>query len=269
LHHLIPVFTSVELSAKESSMIATQESLSEVVLEHLCKVINEVELSSWPYSHFYLEKAFPDEVFKEMLRKLPAASAYGGDNPRIHTREDGLITRNILSLSRPGPVNELPDEQRQFWSEIGDALTSPRLKQVVFNKLSKDLSRRFRIRPDQLDSVAAYPKPALVKDLGGYEIAPHKDTRSKIVTMQFYLPQDMSKADLGTAVYRQRLFQLKNLVSLRNRFETVKQFPFAPNSGYGFAVGQRSWHGRGKVPMASGERNSLMLIYYAQPGKGW
>jgi hypothetical protein len=108
-----------------------------------------------------------------------------------------------------------------------------------------------------------------VKDLGGYEIAPHRDTRSKIVTMQFYLPEDMSKADLGTAVYRQRFFRLKNLVSLKNRFETVKQFSFAPNSGYAFAVGQRSWHGRETVPMASGERNSLMLIYYAQAGKGW
>jgi hypothetical protein len=239
-----------------------------MVLEHLCNGINTVEVCSWPYSHFYLDKAFPDHVFKRMLELMPEPSAYGADNPRIHTREDGLVTRNILSLSPPGLVR-LPDAQRSFWTEISEALTSPRLRHLVFAKLSQDLSRRFRVPAGQFDSVPAYPKPALVKDLGGYEIAPHRDTRSKIVTMQFYLPQDMSKADLGTAVYRQRLFQLKNLVSLRNRFETVKQFPFAPNSGYGFAVGQRSWHGRGKVPMASGERNSLMLIYYAQPGKGW
>jgi hypothetical protein len=79
----------------------------------------------------------------------------------------------------------------------------------------------------------------------------------------------MSRADLGTAVYRRRLFRLKNLLSPRNRFETVKQFPFAPNSGYAFAVGSKSWHGRDPVPIAAGERNSLMLIYYAQPGKGW
>ena len=248
-------------------MIATQESTSTAVLEHLCSVINAVEVSSWPYSHFYLEKVFPDHIFKQILQLLPPASCYWADNPRIHTRDDGLVTRNILSLT--APLDHVPEPYRSFWAEIGQALTSPRLRQVVFAKLSKDLSRRFRMPAEKLDSVPAYPKPALVKDLGGYEIAPHKDTRSKIVTMQFYLPEDMSKADLGTAVYRQRLFRFKNLISLRNRFETVKQFSFAPNSGYAFAVGSKSWHGRETVPMASGERNSLMLIYYAQPGKGW
>ena len=227
-----------------------------------------MEVCSWPYAHFYLEQAFPNAVFRKMLEFLPVAGAYTADNPRIHTRDDGLVTRNVLSLSAPA-LAHLPDPQRSFWTEIADALTAPQLRQVVFARLSQDLRRRFRVSAEQLDSIPAYPKPALIKDLGGYEIAPHRDTRSKIVTMQFYLPEDMSKANLGTTVYRQRLFRLKNLVSPRNRFEIVKQFSFAPNSGYGFAVGRRSWHGRDTVPMASGERNSLMLIYYAQPGKGW
>ena len=109
-----------------------------------------------------------------------------------------------------------------------------------------------------------------MKDLGGYEIAPHKDTRSKIVTMQFYLPPDSSKVGsrhrgLSRAIGCSR----RILLSPRNRFEKVKQFSFAPNSGYAFAVGSKSWHGRETVPMASGERNSLMLIYYAEPNKGW
>jgi len=249
-------------------MTAMQENTSVTVLEHLCTAIQTVELSSWPYAHFYLEKVFPDAVFKQVLEMLPDANAYFADNPRIHTRDDGLVTRNILPLSPPALAG-LPEAQRSFWSEIADALIAPQLRKVVFAKLAKDLSRRFRVPADRLDSVPAYPKPALVKDLGGYEIAPHRDTRSKIVTMQFYLPEDLSKADLGTTVYRQRLFRLKNLVSLRNRFETIKRFSFAPNSGYAFAVGSRSWHGRETVPMASGERNSLMLIYYAKPGKGW
>ena len=199
---------------------------------------------------------------------LPEAAAYTADNPRIHTRKDGLVTRSMLSLSPPG-LERLAEPQRSFWTQVAEALTAPQLRHAIFAKLSQDLSRRFRLPADQLASVPAFPKPALVQDLGGYEIAPHRDTRSKIVTMQFYLPEDMSKTDLGTTVYRQRLFRLRNIVSLRNRFEAVKQFPFAPNSGYAFAVGPKSWHGREKVPIASGKRNSLMLIYYARPDKGW
>lgn len=249
-------------------MIAIRENTTAAVLEHLCAAVDRSELCPWPYAHFYIERVFPEAVFKQMLELLPEPAAYTADNPRIHTREDGLVTRSILSLSPVG-LDRLPDSQRSFWNQIAEALTSPQLRHAVFDRLAQDLSRRFRLPVDQLASVPAFPKPALVKDLGGYEIAPHRDTRSKIVTMQFYLPEDMSKIDLGTTVYRQRLFRLKNIVSLRNRFEAVKQFPFAPNSGYAFAVGPKSWHGREKVPIASGKRNSLMLIYYARPDKGW
>lgn len=245
-----------------------QESIADRVLDHLVAAIDATALCTEPYSHFYLEQAFPDSVFRQMLELLPAHASFGGDNPRKHTREDGLITRNVLSISPPA-LATLPAEQKNFWNEIGAALTSPRLKDAVFAKLSKDLSGRFGIPPEQLTSIPAYPKPALVKDLGGYEIAPHKDTRSKIVTMQFYLPADSSKAHLGTAVYKVNWFQPQVLLSPRKRFEKVKQFSFAPNSGYAFAVGSKSWHGRETVPMASGERNSLMMIYYAEPGKGW
>jgi hypothetical protein len=248
-------------------MPAVQENIGARVLDHICSVVEKADVCSWPYAHFYIENVFPDAVYNEILDLLPDAEAYTPDNPRIHTREDGRVTRSILSLS--AGLKRLPDSQRSFWNQIGEALTAPRFRHAVFARLSRDLSKRFHVPPEQLHSIPAFPKPALVKDLGGYEIAPHRDTRSKIVTIQFYLPKDMSKTDLGTAVYRQRLFQLKNLVSLKNRFETVKRFSFAPNTGYAFAVGPRSWHGRERMPMTSGERDSLMLIYYTTPDKGW
>lgn len=249
-------------------MIALRENLTEAVLEHLCSAVDRAELCSWPYAHIYIERAFPEAVFKQLLGILPEAAAYTPDNPRIHTRNDGVVTRSMLSLSPPG-LERLAQPERSFWRQIADALTAAALRHAIFAKLSPDLSRRFRVPAAQLASVPAFPKPALVKDLGGYEIAPHRDTRSKIVTVQFYLPEDMSKIDLGTAVYRQRIFRLRNIISPRNRFETVKRFPFAPNSGYAFAVGPKSWHGREKLPIASGERNSLMLIYYTRADKGW
>jgi len=144
-------------------MLATQQTTSAVVLDHLCAAISSVEVCSRPYCHFYLDKAFPDEVFNRMLELLPDSQYYAADNPRIHTRDDGLVTRNILSLSEAA-LAPLPEPARSFWSEIAAALMSMRLRQIVFARLSQDLSRRFRLAPDRLDSVPAYPKPALVKD---------------------------------------------------------------------------------------------------------
>ena len=80
--------------------------------------------------------------------------------------------------------------------------------------------------------------------------------------MQFYLARDLSQIDLGTALYRLRLWKWKNLVSPTSVLEKFKQFDFRPNSGYAFAVGRTSWHGREEVPEASGVRNSLMHLLH-------
>ena len=45
-----------------------------------------------------------------MLELLPDPGAYTADNPRIHTREDSLVTRSILSLLRPSSTDTTPDK---------------------------------------------------------------------------------------------------------------------------------------------------------------
>jgi hypothetical protein len=56
-------------------------------------------------------------------------------------------------------------------------------------------------------------------------------------------------------------------VSWHGRFQKVKQFPFAPNSGYAFVVSnslrRKSWHGREVLPPGAGVRNSLLNLYFA------
>ena len=45
----------------------------------------------------------------------------------------------------------------------------------------------------------------------------------------------------------------------------VKRLDFLPNTGYAFAVTERSWHGVEPVRETGASRNSLMLIYYCRP----
>ena len=43
-----------------------------------------------------------------------------------------------------------------------------------------------------------YPIPILTRDIPGYLITPHTDTRWKGITVQLYLPKDDANTDIGT-----------------------------------------------------------------------
>src|SRR5690606_24865146 len=101
-----------------------------------------------------------------------------------------------------------------------------------------------------------------------YYIAPHPDTRKKIVTMQFALPSDRSQAELGTTFY-ERSMDPRDWLKMPRGFRRAKQMPFIPNCCYGFSVintiGLKSWHGREVMQSEQGTRNSLLHVYYADP----
>ena len=161
----------------------------------------------------------------------------------------------------------MPAGQRVVWHNVANALATPELKAAIFRKLAPDLSLRFDIPLGEVERIVTYCKPSLMRDLEGYEIPPHPDGRAKVVTMQLYLPRDRSQLGLGTALYKRRFTSLRGLVSWHGRFKKVKQFPFAPNSGYAFVVSnslrRKSWHGREKLPPGAGVRNSILNLYFA------
>src|SRR5690606_16679427 len=107
---------------------------------------------------------------------------------------------------------------------VAAALASREFQTALFGKLSVGLARRFGVPRDQTAGIQATPQPALYRDLPGYEITPHPDTRRKIVTMQLFLPRDDARPYLGTCLYRRRLRPLEGLFSWRGRFERFKQF---------------------------------------------
>jgi hypothetical protein len=245
---------------------STEQTLRTAILQHLLSALQTTQVHETPFSHFYLEHAFPETIYQHMLAKLPDPPTYRSGDPKKHTREDGAITKGVLPLTQDR-LQRLPGGQRELWTAVWEALGSSELQRAVFGMLATDLSRRFRLSRDRVHEIVAYPRSSLVRSLGGYELPPHPDGSSKIVTMQFYLPPDLTQEDLGTAVFVRRLFRFQTLLNPRSRFERVKQFPFRPNSGYGFAVSRRSFHGREAVPMDSGVRNTLIHVYFADPNK--
>jgi hypothetical protein len=159
-----------------------------------------------------------------------------------------------------------------MWRGVASTLASPALKTALFAKLAKDLAFRYSVSESRAGDLAGYSRPTLYREMEGYEIAPHPDTRKKVVTMHLYLPADRSQLDLGTALYRRKLLALP-LSSWHHRFTKVKQFLFQPNSGYAFVVNntltKKSWHGREELPPGAGVRNTLLNTFYETPREGF
>ncbi len=240
---------------------------SERILHHLLMRIDATPAIHVPFTHIYLDSVFPPDVYQKLLCNLPDPNTYRRACERHYGRADGGFVRSMFHLMS-ARVTELPVAQCDFWKRIATSLMAPQLKTALFKKLARDLAFRYGISEKEASGLAGYARPTLYRETDGYEIAPHPDTRRKVVTMQIYLPADNSQLALGTALYRRRILALP-IGSWHHRFAKVKQFPFAPNSGYAFVVNnalrKKSWHGREELPPGSGVRNTLLNTFYDTP----
>ena len=255
-----------------ATALAPKSRLATTIVDHMLVRLAQTPTCDQPYSHFYVENVFPAEVYADMMRGIPAPSLYKPLSMTKHRNAEGVSTCDVFALTGP-EMEKLTLAARELWQGVGSALSAPELKVVVFRKLATDLTRRFGCRREEVDRLTSFTKPSLFRDLEGYEIPPHPDGRTKIVTMQLYLPVDYSQLELGTAVYRRRFKSISGIYSWHGRFEKVKQFLFQPNSGYAFAVsnslGKKSWHGREEIPAGSGVRNSLLNLFFATPDRSY
>ncbi len=246
--------------------VAARADVRQEILRHMLRVVERTAAEHEPFSHIYFENIFPGHVYSDMMAAMPAPECYRAINAYKHSRDDGVSTRDVLPLE-PDSLAALDPAQRVLWQGVAAALSAPELKAAVFRKLAPDLSLRFSMPQSEVERIVAYTKPSLLRDLEGYEIPPHPDGRAKIVTMQLYLPRDNSQLELGTSLYKRRFTSLRGLVSWHGRFKKVKQFRFAPNSGYAFVVSnslrRKSWHGRECLPPGSGVRNSILNLFFA------
>jgi hypothetical protein len=211
--------------------------------------------SSSPFHHLALDRVFPDEVYAAMLANMPETSDYRPMHGRSTENDlaDGTHTRVKIDLFGEY-IRRLPPEKRAVWQVVGRALCSSAVKGAFVRRLAPALAARFG--PDY-PGVRMYPVPVLTRDIPGYLIRPHTDTRWKGITAQFYLPCDCSTTHIGT-IFHGRLAD----GSLAKR----KQMTFAPNTGYAFAVGTDTWHSADPVGPEVRTRDTILLTYFVDEG---
>jgi hypothetical protein len=239
--------------------------LRQRIIAHILRQIEDLRVESNPFPHFVTAPFFPPDVYDALVKRLPRPEFYENFHYDKHSNGDGQSNRQRFRLEN-ADLFQLEPAQRTFWSSIRSALGSPELRRCVFQKLSEGLAYRFHCDAcDVEQQVPGFALPELFREIEGYRIAPHPDTRKKVVTMQIALPEDDRQADLGTEFYQRSLSPLSWLREPKG-FNIVKVMPFLPNTAYAFVVLNtmriKSWHGRSQLRPACGIRNSLLNIWY-------
>ena len=217
-----------------------------------------------PFPHIFFRSFFPADFYRYLVRNIPS----GGYDPIT-----GTGTRMALRLYGDN-VDKISPELRSAWAAVSAMLTSKELETAIRIKLSDGLE--IRARGDKVVSASdlkLVAKPVIYRDVDGYQIKPHPDTRKKVVSMQLYCPSDASQEALGTTLYRA---SLRGLMYVRSHcLEPVKVIPFLPNVGYAFVVlkayhslTRMSWHGRPTIKTDQ-PRISILNTFYMNEHVGF
>jgi hypothetical protein len=226
--------------------------------DHLIEAIERTPLQTDPFPYIFIEGCFPQALYEELLAELPGDDFY---DPLIHkdsVRDDGSSPRIQASLSEERMPLLPAGRRRDLWTAVTRATQDDGVKLALLRKLEPGIRERYS---EPLEQIEAYSRPALNRDVTGYKILPHPDTKAKVMSGLIYFPRNAEQRGLGTSLY----VPTRRIPGLKPRFRNVKTVPFQANSGLVFAVTKRSFHGREPLPEDCGVRDYLALTYYNDP----
>ncbi len=228
---------------------------AEGLADYIARSVENARAVEKPFFHLEFDRVFPDDIYTQILTLMPESRDYRPMHGRSkgHDLDDGTHTRVKIDLF-PEYIRNLPSEKRALWDVVGRALTSDKVRKAFIGRLAPGLSKRFG---EAFGKVGMYPIPILTRDIPGYLITPHTDTRWKGITVQLYLPKDAANTDIGT-IFHEKLPD--------GSLPKKAQMRFAPNSGYAFAVGDDTWHSADAVHDRVKTRDSILLTYFVDQG---
>jgi hypothetical protein len=240
---------SLSLARHQRLLVADQ------LADYVAQSVDKARAVEKPFFHLEFDHVFPEDIYAKILALMPESRDYRPMHGRSkgHDLDDGTHTRVKIDLF-PEYIRNLPAEKKALWDVVGRALCSEKVKQAFIRRLAPGLKKRFG---DDFAKVGMYPIPILTRDIPGYLITPHTDTRWKGITVQLYLPADDANTDIGTIFHD---------VLPDGSKPKHTQMRFARNTGYAFAVGTDTWHSADPVHNRVKTRDSILLTYFVDQG---
>lgn len=233
--------------------------MTQEAFQHLYYRIANAPIRSYPFPHFFIESAFPDDFYQELISSFPDTSHYQNLSQSGKVGRGTYDKRYILSMKEE-ELSKLPLSYFFFWQKVNLELNEKGLVSLLMEKFSSSIKQRFG---DLMNSLNFWPEAELIRDYQHYSIGPHTDHPVRTITLLFYFPKDDSKSHLGTSLYRPMnpKFTCEGLVHHPfEGFVKVQTMPYLPNSILGFVKTETSFHGVEPIQEGDFERN--LMNYY-------
>jgi hypothetical protein len=233
------------------SLPTMSEDEVERTVRHVSRAIEAAPERTDPFHHLQFADFFPSDIYAAMRAAMPAQARYRrmSGRARSNRNEDGAPTRTKIDLF-PEYIRHMAGNERPIWGLVGRTLRSAEVREAFRARLARGLGQRFGA---SAGSLGMYAVPILTRDVPGYRIGIHPDTRHKAMTVQIYLPADRSIEHVGTVFHRRKEDKA---------YERASQMAFAPNTGYAFAVGSDTYHSVDPVGPEVRTRDSILLTYF-------
>lgn len=225
-----------------STQIESQQgSMSTTLFDDSVRAAAEYNLRNkpimrWPYSHTLVNSFFEKEYYCEMISAFPDDDAFTPLNKYHPDRGTVFLTPDRENGT--DDLAQLDDHQREFWGCFVRMFGGGEFRRALLETLGGS---------GLVDSHFAQTRSLihLSLDRKGYQIRPHTDVASKIVTALFYLPDedDFEAAEFGTSVLVERNGSENSDPHDWSGYDTAFTAPFIANSMFAFRVGENSWHG--------------------------
>lgn len=247
------------------------------MIDYIIKTINETVITTEPFDHKFIKNIFPNEYYKKLINNLPKKDEYVPINKSGTVNKNYAAERYMFDLNFDN-IKKLNKSQQEIFKKLINVFTSVDFFNAVSNNFKEVIQKRISKFTDFEKKLIGEDKfefsiqAMLVKDLQKYKLGAHTDTTKKFLTFLFYIPQDLSQVELGTALYKP-----KNGVEIqmgekgnyhatvemtKDYFDVIGKVPFSPNSLLLFPRTNDTFHGVEIINEESTERDLIQLNYY-------
>lgn len=202
-------------------------------LEHFMGRLRSATVDVDPFPHYVLEHVFPEDYYRELLRRLPSSDVYENLYEVTDLKLDHFRHRDQRNMDH-GWTEKLQAEQQIFWNSFNQWFLSAELARAVMESFGLEAQREVSVESQ------------FIRHRAGYFLGPHSDLYTKLVVLLLYLAPDNSAEHLGTSLYRPKAPGFSCPDSRHYPFEDfirVKTAPYRANSLLAFVRSDVSFHG--------------------------